>query len=212
MRWASAQPSKRAVSLVLLMGLIVAMSGCESIERSIKGNPQTAVGAGVGGAGGAVIGGLAGSTRGAIVGGLSGALVGGVVGALLDRQERTREATAMNVAYSNEQGRLVRIEAVDVNPPLVRPGETVNINIRYAVITPQGTTPAPVREVRHIYYQGELVGNPVLEVDRPDGTYWSTLPITLPASAQPGRYNVVVGVEMNGALDRWETRFTVQQP
>jgi hypothetical protein len=33
----------------------------------------------------------------------------------------------------------------------------------------------------------------------------------LPESATPGRYEVVVGVEMNGALDRWESRFLVLQ-
>lgn len=205
------RPSKVIAGFVLLAWLVATLSGCESIERSLKGNPQTAVGAGVGGAGGALIGGLAGGTQGALIGGLSGVLVGGVIGALLDRQERTREATVVNVAYAQDQGNLVRIEEVGINPQVIRPGETVNVNVRYAIITPQGTAPVPVREVRHIYYQGELVGNPVLEVERSDGTYWSTLPITLPTTAGAGRYDVVVGIDLNGKLDRWESRFTVQQ-
>ena len=212
MRRHAEQPSRAIVGLVLLAWLVVTLSGCETIERSIKGNPRTAIGAGAGGAGGALIGGMAGSTQGAIIGGLSGVLVGGVVGALLDRQERTREATVVNVAYSHDQGNLVRIEEVGINPSTIRPGETVNINVQYAIISPQGTTPVLVREVRHLYYQGELVGNPVLQIERSDGTYWSTLPITLPPTAGVGRYDVVVAIQMNGTLDRWETRFTVQQP
>lgn len=210
MRRVVEQRSSGIVGVVLLTWLLVGLSGCETLERTIKGNPETAIGAGVGGAGGALIGGLAGSTKGAIIGGLSGVLVGGVIGALLDRQERTREATVANVAYSDDQGNLVRIEGVDINPPMVRPGETVNVNVQYAVITPRGSAPVLVREIRQIYHQGELVGNPVLEIERPDGTYWSTLPVTLPATAASGRYDVVVGVEMDGTLDRWQTRFTVE--
>jgi outer membrane lipoprotein SlyB len=203
------QPSKGSIGLVVLVWLTAALGGCESIERAIKRNPQTAVGAGAGAAGGALIGGLAGSTQGAVIGGLSGVLVGGAIGALLDRQQRTREATMVNVAYSQEQGQLVRIEAVDINPPTIRPGETVNVNVQYAILTPQGTAPVRVREVRQLFFGGELVGNPVVQIERTDGTYWSTLPIRLPASAAPGRYDVVVGIETNGVLDRWQTRFTV---
>jgi predicted lipid-binding transport protein (Tim44 family) len=188
------------------------LHGCETIERSIKQNPQTAVGAGVGGGGGALVGGLAGASKGAIIGGLAGVLAGGVIGHVLDRQERPREVMAQTMAYSEAQGNLVRIEQVSVNPRALRAGETVNVNMQYAIITPRGTEPARVREVRQIYYKGELVGNPVVEIERPDGSYWSTLPITLPAGAAPGRYEVVVGVELNGTLDRWETRFTVTPP
>ncbi len=204
-------PSRGLVVLVVLICVAIISGGCETIERRMKGNPNTAVGAGVGGAGGALIGGLAGATQGAIIGGVAGVLAGGVIGNLLDRQERVREATAMNVAYAQDQGNLVRIEEVGINPPAVRPGETVNVNIRYAIITPQGTASARVREVRQIYYHGQLVGNPVVEIARPDGTYWSTLPITLPATAESGRYDVVVGIEMAGTVDRWESRFTVTQ-
>ncbi|MDQ3831175.1 MAG: hypothetical protein M3361_18130, partial [Candidatus Tectomicrobia bacterium] len=156
-----------------------------------------------------VIGGLAGAAQGAVIGGLAGVLAGGVVGGVLDRQERTRAATAETMAYSVEKGNLVRIEEVSLNPPSIRPGETVNVNVQYAIITPSGRDPVRVREVRQIYYQGDLVGNPVVDIERLDGTYWSTLPIKLPASAAPGLYTVVVGVEMNGTLDRWESRFHI---
>jgi hypothetical protein len=197
--------------LILLIGGVGLLIGCETLERSIKDNPKTAAVAGVGGAGGALIGGLASGGTGAVIGGLAGVLTGGVIGHVLDRQERGRAATAETLAYAEEKGNIVRIEEVSLNPQAIRPGETLNVNVQYAIITRDGTAPVRVREIRHIYHQGELVGNPVLTVERTDGTYWSTLPIALPASATPGRYEVVVGVEMNGALDRWESRFTVLQ-
>jgi hypothetical protein len=212
MRRILSQPSKLTASGVLLVWASVAFNGCESIERSIKQNPQTAVGGGVGGAGGALVGGLAGGSKGAVIGGLGGVLAGGVIGYWLDRQEHTREVAARTMAYSEVQGTLVRIEQASINPQTLRAGETVNVNMQYAVITPQGTGPARVREVRQIYHHGDLVGNPVVEIERPNGIYWSTLPITLPARAEPGRYEVVMAVELNGTLDRWETRFTVTPP
>jgi hypothetical protein len=183
------------------------LNGCETIERAVKDNPKTAVGAG-----GATVEGPAEAPQGAVIGGFTGVLTGGVIGNVLDRQERTRAATAETIAYSGEKGDIVRIEAVSLNPQSIRPGETVDLNVQYAILTSGGTEPVRVREIRHIYYQGDLVGNPVVQVERPNGTYWSTLPIKLPPSATPGRYEVVVGVEMNGMLDRWESRFTVLQP
>jgi outer membrane lipoprotein SlyB len=211
MRHADRQPARMIARLILIVGGVALLTGCETLERAIKDNPRTAAGAGVGGAGGALIGGLASGGTGAVVGGLAGVLTGGVIGNLLDRQERARAATAETMAYTEDKGNVVRIEEVSLNPQAIRPGETLNVNVQYAIITRGGTEPVRVREIRHIYHQGELVGNPVVQVERPDGTYWSTLPIKLPASATPGRYEVVVGVEMNGALDRWESRFTVLQ-
>jgi outer membrane lipoprotein SlyB len=211
MRDTDEMPLRGIAVVLLLVGGMVFLYGCESIERAIKNNPKTAVGAGAGGAGGAVIGGLASGGTGALVGGLSGVLAGGVIGHLLDRQERTRASTSEAMAYTDEKGNVVRIEEVSLNPQAIRPGETVNVNVQYAIVSRAGTEPVRVREIRHIYYQGELVGDPVVDVQRPDGTYWSTLPIKLPESATPGRYEVVVGVEMNGAFDRWESKFTVVQ-
>jgi outer membrane protein with glycine zipper len=211
MGYADRLPLRGITGAVLLVGGIAFLNGCESVERAFKDNPKTGVGAGAGGAGGAIIGGLAGATQGAVIGGLLGALAGGVIGQVLDRQDRNREATAESMAYTPAKGDVIRIEAVNLNPPTLRPGETLNVNVRYAVVTNNGTAPVHVREIRHLYYQGELVGNPVIDVERPDGTYWSTLPITLPASATPGRYQVEVAVETNGVLDRWESGFTVAQ-
>jgi hypothetical protein len=211
MRLAARQPLRTIAGLILLVGGMSLLHSCERLERAIKSNPKAAAGAGAGGAGGAPVDSLANGGTGAVIGGLAGVLAGGVIGNLLDRQERTRAATAETVAYSEEKGNLVRIEEVSLNPQAIRPGETVNIDVQYAIITRSGTEPIRVREIRHIYYQGDLVGNPVVEVQRLDGTYWSTLPIKLPPTATPGRYDVVVGVEMNGTLDRWEARFTILQ-
>ncbi len=203
------QPSRSVVSLVVVIWAVVMFAGCESMQQTVKENPKTAGGAAIGGGGGALIGGLAGGTQGAVIGGLAGILAGGVIGNLLDRQERNREATAQTVEYTPSQGNLVRIEEVSVNPQSVRVGQTVNVMTRYAVLTPHGSAPTQVREVRQIYHNGQIVGNLALEIDRVDGTYKSTLPITLPAGAGPGRYDVVARIELGGTQDSSESHFTV---
>jgi hypothetical protein len=203
------KPLRGIASVLLLVGGMAFLNGCESIERAIKGNPKTAVGAGVGGAGGALIGGLASGGTGALIGGLTGVLAGGVIGHLLDRQERTRAATSDAIAYTEEKA--TSCASKKQSQPTVDSSGKPSTSMSNMRSCPGGTEPVRVREIRHIYYQGRLVGNPVLEVQRQDGTYWSTLPIKLPASAAPGRYEVVVGVEMSGTLDRWESRFMVVQ-
>jgi hypothetical protein len=211
MRFAARQPLRMIAGLILLVGGMPLLYSCETLERAIKSNPQTATGHGAGGTAGAPVDSLADDGAGAAIGGLTGMLAGGAIGNLRDRQQRTRAATAETVAYSEEMGNVVRIEEVSLSPQAIRPGETVNINVQYAIITRSGTEPNRVREIRRIYHQGDLVGNPVVEVQRLDGTYWSTLPIKMPRTATPGRYDVVVGVEMNGTLDRWEAHFTIFQ-
>jgi hypothetical protein len=211
MRLAVRQPLRMIAGLILLVGGMPLLHSCETLERAIKSNPKTTAGAGAGGAASVPADSLASGGTESVIGGLAGVLAGGVIGNPRDRQERTRAATAETVAYSEEKGNLVRIEEVSLSPQALRPGETVNIDVQYAIITRSGTEPIRVREIRRIYFQGDLVGNPVVEVQRLDGTYWSTLPIKLPPTATPGRYDVVVGVEMSGTLDRWEARFTILQ-
>ena len=77
MRDTDGKPLRRIASVLVLIGGMTFLNGCESIERAIKANPKTAVGAGAGGAGGALIGGLASGGTGALVGGLAGVLAGG---------------------------------------------------------------------------------------------------------------------------------------
>jgi hypothetical protein len=198
--------------LILLLGGIAFLDGCETLERTIKDHPKSAVPPEAGRSAESVGGSAASGGTVVSVGGLTGVLSGGVIGDLVDRQERMRAATAASIAYSEEKGHVVRIEEASLTPQALRPGEAIDISMQYAIVTQRGTEPVRVREIRHIYYRGELVGNPVMQIERANGTYWSMLPITLPQTAAPGRYEVVMGVEVFGTLDRWESSFTLLQP
>jgi outer membrane lipoprotein SlyB len=195
--------------VVVIMVAMTGLAGCESTSQTVREHKETAVGAGVGAAGGAVVGGLAGGTKGAIIGGLLGALAGGVVGNYLERQDRDRTAAATAVGYQPDQGNLIRVENVQASPTTAKPGSTVNLTSTYTVLTPTNQ-PISIRETREVRHDGALVADPAIDVQRNNGTFTSTLPITLPSNARTGTYEVTTTVVMGDRSSRSMTTFTVQ--
>ena len=195
---------------VALAFLSALFPGCAGTEQAVREHPKTAIGAGTGVLGGAVVGGLIGGKRGALIGGLLGGLAGGAVGHYLDQQEKDRAQTSREYGYSPEQGTRLRIEALQANPETLSPGETVNINLTYAVLTPTADAQLLVRETREILLNDNPVGKTSIDISREGGTWKSTVPITLPANAAPGNYRVIASIETRTAgTDRRETSFRV---
>lgn len=204
--------TSRKITAVALIVLLPAglLWGCATIQE----NPKTATGAAVGAVGGAAVGAAIGAAAGrpgtgALIGGLAGVLAGGLIGAYLDRQDRTREATMVSHNYRPDQGTLLRIERVEAMPRSVAPGQKVNLSVTYAVIEPDPNRVVAITETREIRQNGNIVGNPSITVNRAGGTYTSTVPLTLPAGANPGTYNVITRVQAPNAADAVSTSFTV---
>jgi surface antigen len=198
----------RYVSSLLILVLLVSLgsAGCAMVSEHEK----TAIGAGAGAAGGAVLGGLMSrSTSGVVVGGLLGALVGGAVGYYLERQDRTRAEAVSASAYDPARGNLVRVERARAEPAQLRPGDVVNLVATYTVLTPTADQTVAVRETREVRHGGVLVANPTTEFSRPNGTFTSALPITLPATADRGVYEVTTTVSVGERVSRGMTTFTV---
>jgi hypothetical protein len=191
--------------IVLVLTLAVAMAGCQTIPEEHKG---AAVGAGAGAATGAVAGAVLGDTKGAVVGGLVGALVGGAIGHYGYDQQRSREATEEVYNYEEGYGTMLSIEDAVVTPEYVYPGDTVDIEVTYALLNPRGVT--PVHEIRRITHEGRLVGKPEVTVDRSAGTYNSTIPLRLPETAARGIYEVTTIVESDTARDTRRITFRVR--
>lgn len=204
--------SRQTLTLVLcLMVVAGSTQSCASLEQQVRENPGTVVGAAAGAAGGLLLGGLIfRSTAGALAGGLIGTLAGGLIGNAMEAQKRDYPATAKAHNYTPTQGTNVRIEKVEVQPSTVRPGETVNLIVHYALLTPDPNREVSVTERREISTRGRLVGNPVLSVRRKAGTWASTVPLNLPASAEAGSYRVAVAVQAEDGLDTGAVSFTVR--
>ena len=144
-----------------------------------------------------------------VLGGLQNALAGGKVGYYADAQKRSQEETADMYDFDFSQGTMVRIEEASVAPKAVRAGDTVTIRTGYALLG-ESEESTSVVETREIRYKGKLSGNPQVEISRAWGTYFSSIPVTLPSDAKKGVYKVKVQVQAGDSSDTKETSFTVK--
>lgn len=191
---------RKIVSLAAIAALFLSiLSGCAAQNGGMREHQGAAVGAGAGAVGGAVVGGLLGGKRGAVAGGLLGALAGGLLGNYHDEREKNLSETRRAYKdYNAAGGSRLKIEQVRVNPPTTAPGDTVEIQLTYAVLTPREDVMVPVRESRVILFEGSKVGEASVDIEREGGTWRSVVSITLPRNARPGKYRVVASVESRG--------------
>jgi hypothetical protein len=191
---------RKIVSLAAIAALSMSiLSGCAAQNGGLREPQGAAVGAGAGAVGGAVVGGLLGGKRGAVAGGLLGALTGGLLGNYHDEQEKNlTETRRAHTEYDAAKGTRLKIERVRTNPSTAAPGDTVEIQLTYAVLTPREDVMVPVRESREILFEGTKVGEVSVDIEREGGTWRSVVPITLPGNARPGNYRVVASVESRG--------------
>ena len=201
-----------ATLLTLAAMLLASLPGCATTDPAAGGHQGAAIGAGAGAVSGAVIGGIVGGKRGAVAGGLLGALAGGLIGNYYDQKEKTlAETRQAHADCTPAKGMRLRIEGMKATPPEVLPGQSVDIQITYAVLTPQENETVPVRETRRILHNGEAVGDASVDIEREGGTWRSVVSITLPANARPGAYRVVATVESRGGgKESAETTFRVR--
>ena len=202
---------RQGVALLLCVLLIVGGTlGCATIEEQVKAHPQTAIGAGVGTAVGLLTGGLIfHNATGTLLGGLIGGLAGGVIGNVMEARSQDRASTAQQYNYSPAQGTMVRIEGVEAQPGQIRAGETINLNMRFAVLTPNPQQMVLVSERRQILFNSSVVGDSTLQAQRQSGTWTSSQPVTLPANAQSGSYRVAMTVKAEGTEATQQTNFTI---
>jgi hypothetical protein len=187
------------------------LAGCAAVPEEHKG---AATGAGIGAAAGAVAGALAGSegakTEMAVVGGFVGALAGGVIGHYAYDKKNTGEETSKKYKYQSSKGIFIKIENAGALPDKVRAGETVKLTMTYAVLGAKPKKELLITETREIRYGGELFGKPIVHVNREDGTYSSSIPVTLPPDAKKGKYRVIMSVKAKKKTASKETAFFVK--
>lgn len=206
------QVAQHVLTRVMCLALVAgSVAGCADFGATVREHPRAATGTAVGAAGGAVAGGLLShGATGAVVGGLIGGLAGGLIGNAMDTQRQDLASTASTYNYDPVQGTVVRIQDAEVEPRTVRPGGQVNLVTHYAVLTPNPDEEVTVVERWRITRAGQVMGSPVRTVRRQGGAWVSTLPLTLPPTAQSGEYHVALTVEAAGQQDSETTNFTVR--
>jgi len=202
---------RKIISIIVILTFFAGVLGCTTFGEEHKG---ATTGAGIGAATGAVAGALLGSkgakTEMAILGGLAGALAGGVIGHYAYDQKRTKDETAQKYNYNPSQGKLLRIEDVSVVPATAGPGDTIEMRMTYALLGVGSGKEADITEIREIRYEGEIYGKPQINVSRADGTYSTSIPLTLPYDAKKGKYNVITTVQSSNASDSKEVSFQIR--
>jgi hypothetical protein len=202
---------RKFISITVILTFLTGVFGCASLNEEHKG---AATGAGIGAVTGAVAGTLLGAkgakTEMAILGGLAGALAGGAIGHYAYDQKRTKDETARKYNYSSSQGNLIRIEDFSVVPASAMPGDTIELKMTYALLGVGAGKEVTISEIREIRYEGEIFGKPQVNVPRTDGTYVSTIPVTLPNDAKKGKYNVLTTVQSPYAIDSKEASFQIK--
>lgn len=201
---------RRAAAGVALTTLVTSCS-------SMSGDTRDQVVGGVGGAlAGAAIGAIASGGRPEAIGAgaAAGALVGwGTVKLIQYNAEKTRSASeeAQVLGY-NGQGTMVNIRDASVSPNQVRPGDTVNLAMDYAVLAPSNTTTIPVQESWQLEKDGKVLTRTESQTqNRTPGGWHTTAAVTLPKQAGPGTYIVKNQVSAAGNIQERVAYFTVPQ-
>lgn len=202
---------KRIAAVITLTAFVIGISGCATVPDEHRG---AATGAGIGAAtgvlAGAVLAGEGSRTKGAIIGGLAGALLGGVIGNYTVDRKKSAQETSKTYSYAPSSGIIVRIETATAKPAVIYPGETANLEVTYAVMSPSGASQVALTESREVTFNGELVGNPEVSVNQTAGTFHSSVPLMLPTDAKKGKYRVITTIRTATSKDSKESSFLVQ--
>ncbi len=90
-------------------------------------------------------------TKGAVFGGLLGALVGGVVGHYVHDTKKSRDEPAETYTYKSSQGMILTLEETSTTPRSLQAGQTVNLKMSYAVLTPSADRTTKITEMWSSY-------------------------------------------------------------
>ena len=202
---------KRYVSAaVAAVFLTVLLGGCAT--QGFEQHKGATIGGGTGAlAGGLLAGAISHSTGGVILGTLLGGLAGAALGnyGFDQKRDESQASRQYGYDYNKAQATLVRIESASVSPKSVKRGGSVQMDVTYTVLGPQGAV-MDVVETREVRHAGELQGKPQVSVQRAGGTYTSNVPINLPSDAAKGTYVVATTISSGGSQDTRESTFKVQ--
>jgi len=188
---------KKRISAFAIIALLLAAAGCASLieeqgsTRPVPPEPPKEV-----------------KRATPAVGGYLGSFAADSFGDYTFEKKKTKEETTKK--YKQFRGSLIRIENASVVPSRLKAGEKAEIRMTYAVLGAAPRKDFTITETRDIRYKGKPFGKPIVYVSRGDGTYSSSIPITLPPDAKKGDYKVVLTVQSHKIKSSMETAFQVK--
>lgn len=205
--------SKLCIGLTLISGL----QGCETITHMARSNEGKALICGGGGllTGAAVGFGcnyLTGNKAGCAVLGVSAAVVDGYFcwWKLSEKIVEDYEQTVEALNYDPSQGYVVKILDFSAEPKIVRPGDSVNIRVKYALISPNPTD--EIKYERNITQPGE--NKPRIQIVTHQPGTWGTegdYSFTIDPTVPEGKVEMTLEIKLSdyGKQDRHTLCFNV---
>ncbi len=98
----------------------------------------------------------------------------------------------------------------DASPPVVRPGQQINLGMTYTILTPSNM-PVSVSLVREVRLGGQVIGQPYqTTVSNTNGTYNDSVAYSIPGNAPYGNYSVTSRVVSSYGSSSREAYFSIQ--
>jgi hypothetical protein len=196
----------RILSFLLCLSLAAFPISCAEMSDAQKG-------AVLGVIAGGIIGGMVGEDEpllGAAIGVAAGALAGAAIGHYLDKRRRTAQETAKAYDYKPSQGTLVQVENVRLEPSVIKPGESSQLVIEFALLSQDPDRKIPVKETRQIMAQEKTLKEigPVSK-ERTSGTYVTEQQVTFPKNLPEATYTFKGVVEAGESSSAKEAKFQI---
>jgi hypothetical protein len=196
---------KKLIAIVLCFTLL-STAACTGMNATAIGG---LAGAGLGGGIGAIVD-RKHPLRGALIGAAIGALAGLAIGYYIDTKQRSAAETAAQYNYTPEQGTMVEIENIQIQPEVVRPGQQSKLVMDYALLDRDPERQFQVKEERYIKSNNRMLKelDPVVKTRNP-GTYRIEQEVTFPSRVPEGTYAFRGQVAAGGKVSTKETVFQV---
>jgi hypothetical protein len=138
------------------------------------------------------------------------ALGGVLMGGFIEQQQKDWTETAKTYNYRPEEGLVVKVEYVRVEPEMIEPGKPSKLILGYSVLSPKSDQSITVEENRSILSGEELlkrIGPRI--VQRTAGTFATEQEVTFPKDLPEGLYALKGEVEADGKTSSGESLFRV---
>jgi hypothetical protein len=127
------------------------------------------------------------------------------------------QQTAQQVGYNPSQGNVTKIQAFNVNPGTINPGQTVNLGGSYYVMAPQGAKEMKVTETRYVKFfdpsknEWTNLGGVDQEITAAPGLRKADGKFDIPKDVPEGKYRIGFKVASAGKEDTVERDLVVKK-
>lgn len=180
--------NRKALPIILLF--CSCMSNCASMSMAEKCAMTGAVGGGI-------IGAYLDEEKGAAIGAVAGAAAGMIIGSYIDDRISSRDEAARKYEYASQSEKLI-VENAYAKPLQVSQGGELRMSVQYTVLLPAGQEKTTIFESRKISRGNDVFDLGSRKVERTQGTYLSSLNVSLPRDLEKGDYSIVTVIS-NGS-------------